>query len=137
MGEPRSIHRFPSLGNGCSPALKAFILEAANGLNETFWSAWGPELQRPWLVLGAWTVEWSRTRKCLVPGREAELQQGCVIRRQTPLGWGQKCSPEPFVTIQRCVRPSHMPPAHQGDPPGSTAVTRLCGNLCGINEPLE
>lgn len=58
-----------------------------------------------------------------------------------PLAWSQT---ECLETTWSCVRPSHVPPAHQGDllvsmlwAGKSLAIIRFCINLGGKNGPLE
>lgn len=109
LGEPRSICHLPTHEQwvfSCSQLLlsiNACILEADNGLNESLWTAWGPELRRHSLlppVLGAWAVGWSRTvlgsqKKCPISGHYSRAcdnkkakptrieADGCLISRAT------------------------------------------------------
>lgn len=63
-------------------SLNAFDREAANGLNEQFWSAWGPELQRP---SGVGHLDCGMEQE---QGTRQNYSRAVITRRQSPLGWG-------------------------------------------------
>lgn len=66
-------------------SLNAFDIEVANGLNEQFWSAWGPELQKPSGVghLGC-RMEQDQGQGKITAGL-------CDNKKAKPTGMGQWC----------------------------------------------